>query len=180
MSVLFITVGHNGSGKTALSLRLKDDFPALNIVSGDAFRDFVREQIPYFNDLDYSYPGGKNNDINPVVNEYRSLITKQLLLANQAVYLEASNYTKAIRKNRRQIGDSVAGCTVVFIYCEANEDTINERLQRRGHRWFEHYQNLKKDTFEAPTQDECDLLITYTQNNYDTVKQQVADLLKDL
>lgn len=53
-----------------------------------------------------------------------------------------------------------------------------ERLQERPElNWVEHYELHKKPAYQRPTPDECDVLLTYDQHNYDEIKQALKALM---
>lgn len=172
MSILVLLVGHNGSGKSSLAAKLQQDFQHINVVGGDELREYIKSTIPFFSDLDYSFPDEKNTLLNPVIHNYRSLLTHQLLKAGQTVLFDASNFSKAMRTSRiLEVKD--LPCKVAILYCSANDELLQKRLSARGAQWLRQYQQIKKEMFEPPTADECDEVITFDQDNYQEVKQKL-------
>lgn len=178
MSQLFIaTVGHNGSGKTTVAQRLAEDL-SLNRVNGDDLRTFLFERMPYFADVDLSYPSSKYDELNPLIMDYRFRLSKILLQAGQHVLYDGSGSTRAFRdKYLATYKREFPAITTVIIYTDIGEPELLERLDQRGDRWLDMYHDWKKAAFEAPTADEADVLLRYNQQNYDEIKQSLVDLL---
>lgn len=176
MSILILLVGHNGSGKSTLARQLVLDFPHLNMISGDEVRVMAKQHIAYFHDLDYSFPSEKNDLLNHVIHVYRNELTTRLLQNGQDVLIDASNYVVSLRAERIAVARPYAS-KIVFIYCDTTQDVIKERLKKRGQRWLEQYEKIKRPKFEPPSKQECDELLLYTQHNYHEVKKRLASLL---
>lgn len=182
MAQLFILVmGHNGSGKTHVSKKLAERFQ-LNRVNGDDFRIFVYEHIKYFQEVNNSYPGPKNNQLQHLVNDYRIGLTNILLDAGESVIFDGSGSTKQVRtKYLSQLKAKYPNLKSVIVWTDITEPELLERLQERDKdsnaRWTDMYHNIKKELFEPPTEDEADVLLRYDQANYDDIERQIGTLL---
>lgn len=169
-------VGHNASGKTTLAQKLVADL-GFNRVSGDDFRQFVHEHIPYFAATDVSYPNERFDQLNPLVITYRLELTTILLQAKQNVIFDGSGARKSHRERYLQlVHQKFPSVQRVIIWIDLPEDELVDRLQHRGQQWLRQYEEFKKDTFEIPTSDEAELVLHYDQHNYDEIRQRLRDL----
>lgn len=183
MKQLFIAlVGRNASGKTTVAKRLTEDFPVLNRVNADDFRDFVAHQVAYFNALDRSYKNPLYDQLNPLAMTYRTMLTSVLLKAGQHVLYDGSGAKREYRDTYlANVRETAPDCLTVIIYMHIEEAELLPRLEERkgagGDRWQEMYWDSAKEGFEPPEPDEADKLLRYDQNNYDEIKQAIAELL---
>lgn len=170
MTSLFINIlGHNGSGKTTLAKKLEADLGASRI-NADDFRQFIKENVRYFNNLDFTYKNADFDLLNPLVIDYRLHLTDILLGAQQSVLYEGSGFKKEWRKKYLEVAKKHTAKTVL-ITCIIEENKLLERLAKRqnGDRWQKQYFDHKVHAFEHPTKDEADIVLTYNQANYDEI-----------
>ena len=170
MTSLFINIlGHNGSGKTTLAKKLEVDLGA-NRINADDFRHFIKENILYFNTLDFTYKNADFDLLNPLAINYRMQLTDILLGAKQSVIYEGSGFKKEWRKKYIEVAKNHTAKTVL-ITCTIEENELLERLAKRqnGERWQKQYFDHKVRAFEQPTKDEADIVLTYDQTNYDEI-----------
>lgn len=177
MSQLFINIiGHNASGKTTLAKKLADEF-GLSRISGDDFRYFVRDHIRYFSDLDISYPSLKTKLLRSVTASYRLSVAGAILEAGQSLIFDGSGFTKA---DRKPIIDTLAAfpkVRYVIIQATLPEEELLQRLRSRPGNWEAMYHDIRKLSFEAPTRDEVEMVLEYSQNNYDEIRDTVSRLI---
>ncbi len=179
-SVLFIgIVGHNASGKTFLAKKLEDDLSA-NRINADEFRLFLSERVRYFHKLDLSYKNDKIDALGPLTLDYRLSLAKILLHAGEIVIYEGSGFLEKWRKTYLDVAKSCSNSVVtVLISVELPENELLKRLKQReekeGGRWTEQYYE-KKDLYEPISDNEADLVLHYTQNNYDDMVKKLSSL----
>ena len=94
---MIITVGYPGSGKSTLVAQIRKEFPSLNIVDGDRLRDLLRQEIPYFNSLEFSEMTPQVEGANAIAKEYKRLVIQELVRNNQAVFVEGNHLDKKAR-----------------------------------------------------------------------------------
>jgi predicted kinase len=180
---LFIAVvGHNSSGKTSVANKLANRLP-LNRVSGDDFREFVHNHIPYFHNTDLSYPSKKYEELNPLTIMYRFEMSWILLQANQNVLYDGSGATRERReKYLAKARADFPYIKTVLLWTDLDEGTLLQRLADRdkktGAQWSKQYHDLKKHLFEPPAEGEADVLLRYDQNNYDFIEKEIKALLE--
>jgi predicted kinase len=177
MTKLFINIlGYNASGKTTLAKKLASDLD-INRINGDDFRTFIKQNIAYFNNLDITYKNPVFDTLNPLVISYRLQMTELLLGNNQSVIYEGSGVKKEWREKYLSIARQYNAKTILIL-CEISEDELLDRLANRedGERWKNQYFDSRKGTLEEPEENEVDLILHYTQDNYDEVLQKLASL----
>jgi predicted kinase len=182
MAQLFIAViGHNSSGKTTIATQLADKF-GLNRISGDDFRHFIYDHIPYFKSMDNSYPTTKNKELNPLVINYRQELAHILLGAGQQVIFDGSGASQEVRtKYFGAIKQKFPEVKTVIVWADLPELELLKRLAERDKtsnaRWTEMYHTYKKHSFEPPQQGEADVLLRYDQTNYQDIEDKISSLL---
>ena len=176
-----LLVGHNASGKTTLARQLAEDLN-LQLVEGDPFRMFLAAEIPYFKDLDISIPNPKARIASQLTHDYRHMLARKLLKADQAVLYGGGNLKRDVRAHIfEKICNGIATRRVI-LYCKIDEGTLLGRFAERERndsksRWTEHYFRYRKPQLEEPAADECDELIVYDQQNYEEVRDRLKRLL---
>jgi adenylate kinase family enzyme len=180
MKQVFINIiGHNSSGKTTLAKQLAADFK-LNRVSGDDFRQFIHDNIAYFAGTNTSYPNDRYALLTPLVVEYRITLSNILLAAGENVIFDGSGTTRTFREHYfSAIRERFPDVLRVIIWSDIDEESLIERLKARGSAWEAQYRDIKKHSFEPPTTDEADLLLRYTQANYQEIHQRLSEALKN-
>lgn len=178
MSQVFINiVGHNSSGKTTLAKRL-EKYLGLSRISGDDFRQFVHDHVAYFHDIDMSYPNKRYSEINPLVIQYRFKLCEILLRGGQSVIFDGSGTTKEYRaRYLERIKAAYPQVTRVLIWTNVSEQELLIRLKQRGDSWLKQYHNLKKHSFQPPSDNESEVLLRYNQNNYEDTCSHLQKLL---
>lgn len=178
MSQVFINiVGHNSSGKTTLAKRLEEDL-GLSRISGDDFRQFIHEHVAYFHDIDMSYPNKRYGELNPLVIQYRFELCEILLHAGQSVIFDGSGATQEHRaRYLEKIKAAYPPVARVLIWADVPEQELLVRLEKRGSSWLEQYHNLKKHSFQPPSDNESEVLLHYDQNNYEDICSHLQKIL---
>lgn len=177
MAQLFINIiGHNASGKTTLAKRLEADLQ-VNRLTGDDFKEFIRDHIRYFNDLDLSYPSAIGVELRPLTIAYRLRLAQILLQAGQSLIFDGSGFNKVDREPMRNLLADFPAVKSVIIHASIPEDELLQRLEARGKHWADMYHDLRRTSFEPPTSDEADLVLEYDQRNYEEIKKKIERLL---
>ena len=160
MTQLFINVvGHNASGKSTITKRLAEDC-GLNRVSGDDFRNFVYDNVPYFKDTGLAKSTDKYQLLNPLVINYRLELSLALLTAGQNVIFDGSGTVRQWRSHyMNQIQQRFPKVKRIIVYTMIREAELLSRLNERDiltgqTLWREQYLKKKKSTFESPTANE--------------------------
>lgn len=182
MSQLFINiVGFNASGKTTVAKKLAKEFK-LSRISGDDFREFVNSHIAYFDKTGY-FPNERNDELNPLVIEYRFSMLWTLLKAKQNVIFDGSGATREERaKYLKKIRSDYPEVATVLILADITEPGLLKRLADRdeaepGSQWTEVHHRVRKPRFQRPEADEADIILRYDQTNYDEIAAEIRKLL---
>ena len=179
-----MTIGFIASGKSTLANRLQKDL-SINNIDGDTFRSFIKESIPYYNDLDISYPNPKAKDISFLTNIYRRNICRKLLEKGQPVIHSGNNLSRETRKAIiSDVTMSSPDTQIIFIELCIEESELIERLRARdqdnpGNRWVKHYNDIKKKEYQPPLEKECDNLLHYKQDNYIEIRDFIKSILSN-
>lgn len=182
MPVFVSIIGHNGTGKTTLAKKLENEL-GFNRINGDAFRLFAIKEIRYFKDLDLSHPNGRHESLSPLVFKYRTDMSATLLGLGENVIMEGSGLLKDHRQiYLDRIKKEVPATKTVLIVCDVPHNILVGRLKLRDEPTKdESWQDMlkaKESMFEAPASDEVDVLLTYTQDNYDEIKTKLKAMLE--
>jgi predicted kinase len=182
MAQLFINViGHNASGKSTLSRKLTKALP-LNRVNADDFRQFIFDNIPYFKGTDSSFPNHRFTILGDIFNHYRFELCWVLLQEKQNVLLDGSGYKDTTRaKYLPQVKEKFPEVIRVIIWCQLPEPELLERLTERnktqGDKWLRQYHEIKKPGFVSPSENEAEIVLNYTQDNFDEILGKLKELL---
>lgn len=179
--VLILTVGYPGSGKSTLVGLIRKEFPKLNVVNGDPFRELLRKEINYFSTLEFSEMTPEVERANAIAKEYKRLVFEELAGNGQSVLIEGNH----LEKNRRDKWFSKAkelnpNIVTVLLYFDINDNDLLERYKTRdtnsGSFGVQEFHKWRKDQMEQPSANEADKLIVFNQSN----QKQVIDELKSL
>ena len=178
VSLLILLAGFNGSGKTTLAKKLEKDLQ-INIVSGDPLRLLLKNEILYYQDFDISIPTEKGRTTREIVRNYRNQVTKTLLGAGQSVIYDSSNMKKEHRKKVfSEIRNEIDSVKRIIVHVTLPEEKLLERLEERPEEnWAKHHKIYNKPAFEIPTLDEADIIFEYNQENYEEIKNAIAEFL---
>jgi predicted kinase len=179
MSQLFVNIiGFNAAGKTTLAKQLEAEF-GFSRVSGDDFLEFVYNNVAYFKSTPIAYRTERYLQILPLNLHYRLQLSQILLEAGQSIIFDGSGNLKEYRlKYLRQLVQKFPKVKTVIIWAQASETELMLRYKQRADtsKWIQMYQDRKK-SFQPPTEDEADLLLLYTQDNYKTLEASIQKLL---
>jgi len=179
MNQLFVNiVGFNASGKTTLAKKLEQDF-GFSRVSGDDFREFVFSNIAYFKDTPLSHQTKKFADLVPLTMQYRQLLTEILLCANQNVIFDGSGNTREYRAGYLDmVKQKFPAVKTIIIETKAPEQELLGRYKKRTDtkKWLQMYQ-ARKQSFQPPTPNEADMVLTYNQENYAEIANKIKSLI---
>jgi predicted kinase len=172
---LIITVGYPGSGKSTLVRKIRDQFPTLNIINGDPFRDFLRDQISYFHDVEYSKMTPKVKQANSIAKEYKRLVFETLLQNGASMLIEGNHLERDLRDHwfikAKEINPEIV---TTIIYCAIQENELLMRYARREKdnpesSWISEFREWNKARLDEPTPNEADKFIIFNQHNEDEV-----------
>ncbi len=174
---LIAIVGVNGAGKTTLSAKLADALH-LNHVNGDAFLGHLKKHVYHYEDLDISYPNDKFLTVKQFKIDFRNELTRILLDQNLPVIFDATGQRRIYRDQFLSPYRSGTPTKIIMIWATIDREEQMERLKIRdakGARWRKQLE--EKDPFEPPEPNEADVILEYTQNNYQEIEDKLRDLL---
>ena len=177
---LIMVVGHNASGKTYISEKIADKFK-LNRINNDLIRKFVIENIKYYNDAIFSYPGGKINSVNKVVWKFSINLIIELLKNKQSVLVDGISIVKSKRTKYFKLANKKI--TTIIIETKIDEDELLRRLQTRDQedkkdKWVKFYKDIRKNKYDPIKDNEADYVFHYNQKNLNEIIKQLKKMIK--
>jgi len=181
--ILVITVGYPGSGKSTLVAQIRKEFPSLNIVDGDRLRDLLRQEIPYFNSLEFSEMTPQVEGANAIAKEYKRLVIQELIRNNQTVFVEGNHLDKKARDKwfdtARQINPNIK---TAILYLRISDEELLRRYEEReiedkNSQWVSEFSRWRKAQLQEPTVEEADKIIIFDQSNQDSVISELRRIL---
>ncbi|MGV8169332.1 MAG: nucleoside monophosphate kinase [Candidatus Nanoarchaeia archaeon] len=179
MVVVIGMVGLPAAGKSTFAKKLVNE---LNIshVNGDQIRDYLISSIKYFNGADYSHSNPLIKSVNNVVRPMSDRIVEELLSQGQSVIIDGYGKTKENRDSRRKLVEKF-NAFIVIVYVKEEQEPILTRLKKRDEgnstKWVENYSNKWLPEFSEPQPEECDLLLTCTQDNKEEILNELKKVL---
>lgn len=168
-------IGFNAAGKTTLAKQLEAEF-GFSRVSGDDFREFIFSNIEYFKDTPLSHRTEKYAQLLPLTLQYRMHLTEILLSAGQSVIFDGSGNKKEYRaKYLNLVKQQFPKVRTIIIEAKAPEQELLTRYAKRinTEKWLEMYED-RKQSFEPPSPDEADKILTYNQQNYPEIAKTLS------
>jgi len=177
---LILVVGHNASGKTTLSKEIVCNFKFLNKVSGDDIRNFLKSNILFYNDSDFSHWNKKSSSIFKIVPSFRDSLIKELLLQGESVLLDGGGITRKGRSKFLKLkkgGDKIG---TIIIEARLEENKLLKRLEKRiknnpKEKWIDFYYEKRKPFYETVSKIEADHVLYFNQN-----KKEIINKLKKI
>lgn len=174
-------VGFPATGKSTLGKQLSKEFNFSHI-NGDNIRNFLIENISYFNGTTDHFHNNKIKTINKLARPFKNKLITTLLDEGQSIIIDG--YGKS--KNKRKLSEKLLekyDLNKIIIYLEEKEEIIIERLKQRDKKdtkasWVEGYFEKWKFSVDKPESSECDLLIEANSNDSEKIIKQIKQFLK--
>ena len=181
MKQVFIgTTGHWAAGKTTLARKLAKRFD-MDLIRGDAVRDFLIKEISFYKDAQYSHHNPLIDSANKVGRKFKLSLMKELIKQGRSVLVDSAGYVKEKRKVHLNLVKKINPKIItILINTQENNNIIVERLKERdrkmGWKWEETHDKIRKKTFQEPTSEEADHILTFDQKNYDEIVSKLEKI----
>ena len=183
---IIITVGHIWSGKTTLAKRLEQHFN-INRINNDSIREYIIENIKYYNNINYSYKTDISTKMNKSVKTIKNTILKDLISFWESVILDAGHIRQNTRieafKNTKHV-DKNKKIETIIINCNIDDEELIKRLEDRDIKsWHktkrkQYYIETKKYQFQEVQWNEANHILNYNQKNIDEILKKLKLILK--
>jgi|GEM_PF-2569844 len=185
MQYYILICGPNGSGKTFFGKQLLKALPKFDLVDGDDLRNFLKEQIHYYQKVDYS--ASKTDSVKRsaerIIRAYFEQLEEELLKNHQSIIRTATSLRASTRKYRFNIAREVNPETRTILVCfntpsEIIEERLRDRDKDHATQFVKLYQEISKNIFDLPSDHEADHVFVHTDPGtlHDLV-QKVKDVI---
>lgn len=178
-----ILAGPNSAGKTAFALTLLETLPVLQHVTGDKFRDFLKNTIPYYSEVDFSLDDPATRSANNLAKKYIAELTNELVLNNKSVLVDATNLRSQTRRFRfEEVKKTKPDTKTIVIGFDIDPSVIRERLINRDRssqktQWLKNYDDYIQKTYELPIQSEADYVFINDGKNSVQIINKTQDII---
>lgn len=178
-----LLAGPNCCGKTPFALSLLETLPSIQHVTGDKFRDFLRNTLPYYSEVDFSLDDPATRSANNLAKNYISELTRELVLNNKSVVIDATNLRSETRKFRiDEIKKLQPGTKTIIIGFDILPTDIREKLKGRDiinskSQWLKNYDDYIQKTYELPTEGEADFVFIADKTNQAQIISKIQDII---
>jgi adenylate kinase family enzyme len=178
-----ILAGPNSAGKTTFALTLLETLPVLQHVTGDKFRDFLKNTIPYYVDVDFSLDDPATRSANNLAKNYIAELTKELVSNNKSVLVDATNLRSQTRKFRiEEVKKIQPNTKTIIVGFDIPASLLRERLTNRDRssqkaQWLKNYDSYIEKTYEFPGQTEADFVFINDGTNSVEIINKIQDII---